>query len=190
MILIFRKLYRLAGLVFPLVYFFTDKGTTLFWLSLVTFLFLILEIFRFLFPQFNRRIFNALGAILKEEEAHHKVLGSTYFLFGSLLTVIFFEKSIAIAALLFLIFGDAASALAGIRWGKIKIGKKSFEGSVAFFIASGLVAVILKYTYLGLSLRVSLLGAFAATLVELLPIPVDDNLSISLCSALVMAILN
>lgn len=187
MILIFRKLYRLCGIVFPLIYFFSARRTTIFWLSLVTCLFLILEISRFFFPQFNRQLFKTLGAVLKQEESRSRISGTTYFLFGSLLTVIFFTKPIAIAALFFLIFGDAASALVGVKWGRIKIGQKSVEGSLAFFSSCLFIAIILKYTYLGMDLGVALWGALAATLTELMPLPVNDNLSIPLCSALVMA---
>jgi len=187
MSLLFRKIYRLSGLIFPLIYFFADKRTAIFWLSLATLLFLILEISRFSFPQFNRRIFNTLKAILKREERKVRVSGTTYFLFGSLLTVIFFEKSIAITALLFLIFGDALSALVGVKWGKIRIGRKTLEGSIANFGSCLFIALILKYTYLGLDLRVAFWGALVASLVELAPSPVNDNLSIPLCSALAMA---
>ncbi len=185
MVLIFRKLYRLSGLVFPLSYFFSDRRTTLIVLFLTTLLLLALEISRFLFPQFNRRLFKTFGAILKQE-SRSRVLGTTYFLFGSLLTVIFFAKGIAIAALLFLIFGDALSALVGVKWGRVKIGQKSLEGSLAFFVSCLFIAVILKYTYLGLDIRVSFWGALVATLVELAPFPVNDNLSIPLCAALMM----
>lgn len=188
MVLIFRKLYRLTGLVFPLIYFFSDKRTALFWLSLITLLFLILELFRFLFPQFNRRIFKKLKAILKQEESQSRILGTTYFLIGSLLTVILFAKPVAITALLFLVIGDAASAVVGTKWGRIKIGKKSLEGSLAFFISCLFVVAILKYTYLGLDLKLVLWGASVATLVELAPLPINDNLSIPLCSALVMVV--
>ncbi len=187
MILIFRKLYRLTGLIFPLIYFFTDKRTTIFWLSLVTLLFLFLEISRSFFPQFNRQLFRGLSAILKPEESRSRILGTTYFLFGLLLTVIFFAKPITIAALLFLIFGDAFSALVGVKWGRIKIGKKTLEGSLAFFASCFVIATILKHTYLGLDLRVTLWGGLVATLVELTPLPVNDNLSVPLCSALAMA---
>ncbi len=188
MVLIFRKLYRLTGLVFPLIYFFSDRHTTLFWLSLVTLLFIVLEFCRFSLPQLNRWLFKTLGILLREEY-RNKILGTTYFLFGSLLTVIFFPKTIAIAALLFLIFGDACSALVGVSWGRVKIGKKTLEGSLAFLASCIFVAVILKYTYLGLDLRVALGGAAVATLVELLPLPVNDNLSIPLCSALAMVVM-
>lgn len=187
MILIFRKLYRLSGLVFPLIYFFSDRQTTLFWLSLITLLFLVLEISRFLFPQFNRQIFKIFGSILKQE-SRNRILGTTYFLSGSLLTVLFFTKPVAIAALLFLIFGDAFSALVGVKWGRTKIGRKSLEGSLAGFASCLFIALILKYTYLGLDIGITLWGALAATIVELLPLPVNDNLSIPLCSALVMAV--
>ena len=189
MVLLFRKLYRLTGLVFPLIYFFSDKRTALFWLSLITLLFLILEISRFLFPQFNRQIFKNLKVILKQQERQSRILGTTYFLFGSLLTVILFAKPVAITALLFLVFGDAASAVVGIKWGRVKIGKKTLEGGLAFFISCLFIAAILKYTYLGLDLKIVLWGAFVATLVELAPLPVNDNLSIPLCSALMMMVM-
>ena len=63
--LAYRKLYRLTGLTFPLIYYFTNKKLTLSVLALITVLIVAAEILRFRFPAFNQRVFRYFNLILK-----------------------------------------------------------------------------------------------------------------------------
>ncbi len=188
MSLICRKLYRLSGIIFPIVYYFTDKRLTLNLLSATLFLLVLLELLRFKFPSINQVIFRYLKLIVKEEEKK-RILGTTYFIFAALLVVLLFKKPIAIISISFSVFGDATATLVGVKWGRIKLGQRSLEGSLAFFLTCLIVGWIL-FRPLTLNLNIVLIGALAAALIELLPLPFDDNLTVPIFSALAMSLID
>jgi dolichol kinase len=122
-----------------------------------------------------------LGTVLREEE-RDTLMGSTYFLFSSILVILFFPKPIAIVSLLILILSDTAAALVGKVVGRIRIFGKTLEGSLAFFFTS----LIIVWVYPGLDCFWGSLAALGATLIELLPIRLDDNLTIPLVAGAIM----
>lgn len=187
---ILRKLYRCLGLIFPILYLFYSKNIILIILGVISAIFVIFEILRFKFSIITKKYFKYLSAIAKEREKKN-ISGTTYVLISELLTVILFEKSIAITAIFFLILGDAASSLIG-KYGRIKIWNKTLEGSISCFIVCFIVGMILLK-----NIYIVFFGALAATLIELIPIYIkinkkkfylDDNLSIGLVSGLVMSL--
>ena len=109
-------------------------------------------------------------------------MGSTYFLFSSLLVILLFPKPIAIASLLILVLSDTSAALVGRGIGKVSFWGKTLEGSMAFFICS----LLIVWIYPNLDRFPGSLAALGATLVELLPIPLDDNLTIPLVAGAIM----
>lgn len=183
--LVYRKLYRLTGLVFPAIYYFSNKKITLIVLGTVAFLTIVIEILRFRFPAFNQKIFSCFDFILKNREKKG-ISGTTYFLIASLLTIFFFEKAIAITALIFTVFGDAIAAIWGSSFGKIRIKDKSLEGSIACFILCFFIGMILIAIKVEINVKLVFFGAIAATLVEVLPVEIDDNLTMPIFSGLVM----
>jgi len=182
-----RKSWRICGIIFPLVYYFSNKITAVFILLPVLCLFLLIEFFRFRIARFNERLFVIFGQILKEKE-RKSLLTSTTFLVSVLVTLILFRKDIAITAMLFLIFGDAASAVVGTYFGRTKILNKSLEGSLAFLVTCLLIGLLTKATGIGLAWPIIIAGAFTATITELLYLPLDDNFTIALFSGLVMSL--
>ncbi len=192
-----RKSYRIImGLIFPTVYYFSpNRVPVVCIISFFLLLVIILEVERRrhpgLWPYITKRTY---GKILKERPG--RILGTTCFLAASLLSILLFEKGIAISVLLFSVFGDAASTIVGVKYGKTKLfGEKSLEGSLAFFIICffvGLFLIFSRRMFLGLTgptkLFLILVGSFAASFIELLPIPLDDNLTIPLFSGVVMEI--
>lgn len=186
MVLIYRKLYRLAGLIFPLIYYLNNKTTILIILVVAVILVGIIEILRFCFVSFNKKIFISARLILKDQEKH-TISGTAYFLVASLLTILIFDREIAIAALVFTVLGDAAAVLIGSLWGRVKIKNKSLEGSIACFIVCFLAGITLVYTKLKLNITLISAGALAATVMELLPIDINDNFSMPLFTGFIMA---
>lgn len=134
--------------------------------------------------KFFRRFF---GEMIREHEAL-SLLGSTYLLLAALLAIEIFPLPVAAAALGFTVLGDAFAAMAGKAWGRTRLFHKSIEGALA-----GLTACLAWACYLGAGGYVPwapvLVGAVAASLIELLPIPLDDNLGITLFSGYVMKLL-
>lgn len=188
--LIFRKGWRLLGLVFPILYILTSREITLFYTSVTLGIFLLGDLFRFLNSDFNHWLFIRFKLILKAEEKKRFLTTTTTFLISSLLTIIFFKKEVAIYSLSFLVIGDAASALIGTYVGRIKIKNKSLEGSLAFFITCLISAALLnKLSKLSLPLPVLLIGALTGAVVEVLSLPWDDNFTIGLSCGIVMTII-
>jgi len=183
--LLLRKTWRLCGIIFPLAYYFGSKTLTLVAVLLFLGTFLLIEFLRFTIPALNRRLISVFGYLFKETEKK-KLFTTTTFLLSFLITVLLFRKDIAITAMLFSIFGDATSAIVGIH-GKKRILDKSLEGSLAFFVTCLAIGLALALTKIGLPLLVFILGAFSAAIIELLPLPVDDNFTISLTAGAVMS---
>ena len=143
-----------------------------------------------------------LGPILREHESMD-FAGSSYILSASVFTILLFSKSVAVAAISFIIWGDIAAALIGRRFGRTKIlwnvgnsgvnwnNRKSLEGSLSCFLfcLSAALAVSHLPSVPHLPLWVGIIGASVATMVEAAPLPINDNFSVPLISGLVMHIL-
>jgi dolichol kinase len=102
-----------------------------------------------------------------------------------LLTILTVPKAAAIVAIYTLAIADPLAAVVGITWGRRRIAQnRSLEGSAAFFTATlVIVAVVLgkgtdgsPFAIGGAAVTIALVGA----LCELLPLRIDDNLTIPL----------
>src|SRR5262245_60302808 len=127
------------------------------------------------------------GQMIRPHE-RSQLLGSTYLLLAALLAIEIFRRDIAAAAIGFTVLGDAFAALAGRAYGRTRLFGKSVEG-----FATGLAACMCWAAYLAafahLPWHVALAGAVAASLVEILPIPLDDNLGMTLAAGYAMTLL-
>lgn len=128
-----------------------------------------------------------LGELIREHE-RFSLLGSTYLLLASLLAIEIFPQPVAAAALGFTVLGDAMGALVGRAWGRHRVFNKSVEGAAGCFLACVAWACYVSAVS-PLTLPVMVAGALAATLVEVLPIPLDDNLGITLAAGYTMKLL-
>ena len=177
-----RKIVHLATLIIPVGYGLTARETVLLFVIPLFLGLLGIDLLRHFHSGvallFNKYFF---GSVLREEEKP-TLMGSTYFLFSTILTVLLFPKPIAIMSLLILILSDTAAALVGKSIGRIRILGKTLEGSSAFFLTS-LLSVWLYPHSNRFSGTVAALGG---TLTELLPMGVNDNLSIPLVTGAIM----
>jgi glycerol-3-phosphate acyltransferase PlsY len=106
------------------------------------------------------------------------------------LTLYFYRTDIATAAICFLAFGDVAATTVGERYGRTKIFvEKSMEGTLAFVVIATFVGFLLHLVGIHLKHGIILAGALVAAGVELLPLPVNDNLVIPLVSGGVMELI-
>ena len=90
-----------------------------------------LEVGRWRFSALNGWFQARFGVLMKQSESS-AVLGSTYMAAASLIVFLFFDKELAILALLYIAVGDPLAGTLGKRFGRIKIGSKSVEGTLAF----------------------------------------------------------
>ena len=176
-----RKSIHLSGLVLPVIYFFLDKPTMLILIGVLTGLALTVELMKWLSPRFSEFFFQIFAALLRTHERKGAMTGATYYLISAFLCIFLFAKTLAIVCIFFMILGDLAAALVGKKWGKTKLlGKKSLEGSAACFVVCVLIALV------KLNPLIAVIGALVATIVELIPVPIDDNLTVPLVSGAVM----
>jgi dolichol kinase len=154
-------------------------------LAVVTALFLSLEVTRLFVPPFNQHFCAWFHVLLREKE-HFKLTGSSYFLIGCLITALALPRDIASLAILFLAIGDPVATLVGTWKGRTYLWGKSLEGHIACFIACILIGVLMAVIVKSPPLTVALVGAVFATIFQALSLPVNDNITIPLGSALVM----
>jgi dolichol kinase len=153
----------------------------------------IFEQVRVAYPEYSAK-FNVITKYFYRAEEQLKESAGIPYAIGLLLTILTFPKPVAIAAIFTLAFADPLSAIIGIRFGKRRIVKeKSLEGSAAFFIATFLVVMLtffssvegMTWTIVGMSFLVALLGSAF----EMIPLRIDDNLTIPLFTAIILWVL-
>lgn len=180
-----RKSIHLLGLIFPILYVFTTQHTATIAVGALLAIVLGVELLKVLLPAFRGIFMRIFSPMLRSQERRGGLTGATYYLIGSFLCILLFDKMLAIVCLCFLTLGDLFAALIGKQWGRIKLfSRKSLEGSLACFIVCTAVALLI-----GLHPVVAIVGALVATLIELLPTGVDDNVTIPLISGLAMHLL-
>jgi dolichol kinase len=148
---------------------------------------IVIDLFR-IHEQRVKSFFRGFFGELIREHEEFSLMGSTYLLIGALLAIEIFPRNIAAAAIGFTVVGDATAAIVGRRWGRRPFFKKTLEGA-----AGGLVGCLLWAAVMVLSgalpWGLALAGALTASLVELLPIPLDDNLGMTLIAGYAMRLL-
>jgi len=180
---LWRKLWHLiAGSFFPVLALFIPFPALLISLGAVTAMFVIWEIIRLTYPSLNQRMMARFGVMLKSGERYLPT-GSTFFLIATFAVFAVFEKHVADTSVLFLAVGDTAATLVGGKFGIIKVFGKSLEGSFACLVACLFIGFVMSEVSPSLLLPAAIAGAVAATIVELLPVPLDDNLTIPILSA-------
>ena len=176
-----RKGIHLAGLILPVIYLLLDKPTMLILIGTATGFALTVELMKWLSRRFSKLFFQIFASLLRTHERKGAMTGATYYLISAFLCIFFFPKTIAIVCIFFMILGDLAAALVGKMWGRTKLlGKKSLEGSAACFVVCAAIALV------NLNPVIAIIGASVATIVELMPFPIDDNLTVPLVSGAVM----
>jgi len=146
---------------------------------------LALDVTRLAIPAVNTFLFTRFSSFIRKNEAH-KLTGTAPYVLGIGLSLYAFSLPVATAAICFLAFGDVAATTIGERYGRTKIGGKSLEGTIAFVIAALAAGGALVLMGSGTNPWVMVLGALVAAGVELLPLPINDNLVIPIVSGGVM----
>ena len=181
-----RKIIHLGNSVIPLSYYFfiQDRITMVWILFSITICFVSVDYFRYHIGWIQKWFGIFFSPMLRKHELEGNLPGATWAFIGGTTSVFLFEKDIAVLSLLFMSVGDTAAALIGQRYGKIKIGKKSVEG-----FAGGLISCIFISIFFPSVIWINRIsGSLAASLIELSPLPIDDNLMIPIVSGGVMAL--
>lgn len=181
-----RRIFHVfAGSTVPLVAVFAPQELIVITYGVLSAGCLGLDLARFRVDWLNRQFLRWLAPLLKGGEGH-RVTGATYMVIAGLIAFYFFDAPVAVAAMLFLALGDPAAGLIGQRMGGPRVFGKSPGGTAAFVVVALAVAGALVVSgaveyHWGL-----VVGAAAAGLAELIPIPPDDNLSVPLIAGAAM----
>ncbi len=185
-----RKLYHLfGGLGLLSLYYLLGRRDALICYAILAVAVLAVDLTRLKVATFNRFIQTRFSSFIRESEAN-KLTGTTPYILGIGLTLLFYRTDIATAAVCFLAFGDVAATTVGERYGRTKIsGHKSFEGTLAFASAAIIAGFLLGLVGVQLVHGLIIAGALVAAGAELLPLPVNDNLVIPLISGAAMELI-
>lgn len=191
----------MSGLVFISLAFFIDRIS-------VGILFMLAALFFLLYSEYvsrcgkNRRTLLSriecrlrdFAFMFERRDANRPFAGAFWFYFGAGLAFLLFPLSAASAAAATLAVSDSLSTIIGKKFGRHTIlGKKTFEGTAAFFASAFLVCTLFLNPTMGIT------GALFATLAELLPEwkrisssrlsgVLDDNLLIPIITGFVLSI--
>jgi dolichol kinase len=184
-----RKLYRIGfGSIVPTVYIVQGRpylalGIAAFFLSML----LALEYERHKNPNVWGWFLSHFGGIFKTMPG--TLTGETNFMIAAFLSVLYLPGPIAISNLYFLVFGDAFSAFVGKNFGKVPVlPGKTLEGMLAGIAANIIVALLLNLHF-SISFEILLVGVLLGSAIEVLPLKIDDNLTVGLIPGIVMGIL-
>lgn len=185
-----RKLYHLlGGLGLLSLYYLLGRQNALICYSVLFLAVLAIDITRLKVPAFNQFIFGRFGRFIRKNE-ENKLTGTAPYVLGIGLSLTLYRTDIATAAICFLAFGDVAATAVGERYGRTKIsGQKSLEGTLAFAAVAITVGFLLPLNGIHLMHGIILAGAISAAGIELVPLPVNDNLVIPLVSGGVMELI-
>ena len=107
----------------------------------------------------------------------HGLAGATYMAVAYATAIVLFPTPVAVTGMLYNALGDGAAALVGKRFGRHRTSwGKSWEG----FAAAATVCLAVGLVMPGITLPGAVLGALAAATLEFLPLPLDDNLRVTL----------
>ncbi len=123
---------------------------------------------------------NIVESVERDNEKIFPGKAAVYFFISAIIVLFIFKDNpqIALAALSVEIFADAAAALVGMSFGKIRIyRKKTLEGTLTCFI----VATVTAWYFFPMQLPIAIIAGIVATIVEVLPL--DDNLWVPLITA-------
>lgn len=148
---------------------------------------IVAEAVRAAVPPFNDLLLRSIPLFKPAERT--RVTGATFMLLAAMLAFVWFSREVAVLGLLFVAVGDPAAAIVGSRSGRGRLFGKSLAGTLAFAVAAGTAATLTAlHPDVPLAWWLAV-GVAVAAVVELLPLPLDDNFTVPLAAGGAMAAL-
>ena len=189
---IMRRLFHMAnGAAIATLYLVSfSHSQMVHFLGTIACLLYVVEQVRVNYPETAAKLLPFTRFIMRAEE-QLKESAMVPFAMAVLLTIITFPKHIALVGIYTLAFADPLSAIIGIRFGKHKISPtRSYEGSGAFFFATFFTSLFILAGYSGgftfSAFMVSFILGIACTLFDMIPLKIDDNLTIPLFTSVAL----
>lgn len=180
-----RKLIHLFSLSIPITYYLIPTSLSITILAILTAVALVIDLGRYFLPKYAVPFYKVFGFLLRKHELDEKkknLTGASYVLISALICAIIFPKVIFVTAFTILIISDSMAALIGRKFGKHKFLRKSFEGTLSFFLSAGIVVLFTpKVGNFPLEYLIGIIAAFVGAIIENISYGLaDDNLSIPL----------
>ncbi|MEO0021386.1 MAG: hypothetical protein ABIK48_04360 [candidate division WOR-3 bacterium] len=159
-------------------------------MAVATTIFLVIDLLRLRLNPFKDIFIILFGSLLRRKE-FSSLTGGSYLMVASLVCMLLFgnNRGVFIAAISFLAIGDTVAAIVGLSIGKIRIFRKTVEGTLAGLAACiGVAYLISVLPNIDLPLLVGIIGAVSAAVVEALPFEINDNVVIPMFSGTVMMV--
>lgn len=171
-----RKAFHLASVLIPLTVWLVPRSIALSALLALAVLAVAVDLARLRLRGPRYYFLRYTRTMLRHHE-RNGLAGATYMAVAYAGALLLFPTPVAVAAMLYNGLGDAAAALVGRRFGRHRISTgKSWEGFAAALVVTLLVGLGVP----GVGVAGAVLGALAAATLEFLPLPVDDNLRVTL----------
>jgi dolichol kinase len=178
-----RKCIHLGCTLLPvLYYFYLSREQIILLSSIISIWFIISEFLRYRYQSIGNLFFRTFGPLLREREKKQAITGASYLFITVTVTFILFEKNIAIPSILVLTVSDSFAAIVGKTTDSPKFFSKSVAGSLTFF----LVTLIILLAFYGDELVLTVTVAAFLTLIEALPLKINDNILIPLTTGITL----
>lgn len=183
-----RIISRPFAFLFIIFFILLGQFIVLMIIGIVAGVFIFIDVLRIFHEKSDNLMTERARKIYRTEE--RKAFSSmTVFLVALFISILLFEKNVAITASVFLIFGDTFGKIFGLAFGKKWIikDKKSVEGTLAY-VGSMLIFGYILFTSLQISFWILLIGCLTAPVVELLSMGMNDNLTVPIISGAMMTV--
>jgi len=190
-----RKIIHMSSFFIVVFIYFADKLTACLMTGLFFLLvFIVNSILLYSKFRFLNDIKVKYFSFLLRDNEKYGYISSNWFLLGCFLSVLLFQKYIAMLGITVLIFGDAFAAIIGVRFGKHRFKNgKSVEGTLAFIGVSylflaGFAAVLKPDIFFIIAALVSI-PIVAVSEIYSKQLKMDDNLLIPILFGVLMFLL-
>lgn len=171
-----RKAIHMASALIPALVWVLPREGSIAILGLGAAIAVMVEVARRYSRPFRLVFLRMTRGMLRDRE-REGVSGATWMAIAYLAAVLLFPLPVAVVAMLYNAFGDGLAAIIGKRFGRLRVaGGKSLEGAAAGFAANFVAGLAVP----GIPVVAAATGGAAAAILELLPIPIDDNLVVTL----------
>ena len=139
------------------------------------------DVLRLRRPDLNRRFFQVFRHLASPRESG-KWASSTWYVIGAAGVMLVFPSRVWIPSILVVALADPCASVCGQLWGRARPGQPSLLGSGVFWA----VAALCLWPFAGLGPAV-VIGLVAAA-AERASIPVDDNVTVALVTAVALTL--
>ncbi len=192
---IFRKIFHLFAFLIVVAFYYLGKETFAKLFIPLTIIILLLDWSRCKFEKIHNLSSRIFSLIMREKELQERKLSGMSWLFLSAsFNFALFEPIIAITGFCILIFADSSAAVIGKSFKSRAFYQKSLFGSIAFFIVSIIIIVVIgtffkcRPSFFFFAILVSIYITYLEAYPDLFKI--DDNFLIPIEFGILMTMLN